>query len=360
MYSPLRYAGHILWKRRPVQLTFFVTKRCNANCPFCFYPRKNGTQPPDEPELSLREVEKLAPSLGSLLWLAFSGGEPFMREDIVDLSRIFYKHCKPSIMLISTNGLMREVVAERTEEILRDCPRSTVVVKLSLDGVGAAHDALRGLPGSFDKVMRTYGLLGELTEKYSNFELGVNTVFCPQNENEMAEIFEFTRGLKKLRTHTLSLMRGETCESEPKALDLKKYREAAGMLEAEIKGRARNGYRFFGARLKSAQDILQRRYIYETVSARKRLIPCYAGALNLVLTETGDVYPCEMLGRRMGSVRETDYDLRELVRSDEARSVLGRIRANGCHCSHECYFMTNILFNPKQYPALLRESLYVR
>jgi radical SAM protein with 4Fe4S-binding SPASM domain len=96
------------------------------------------------------------------------------------------------------------------------------------------------------------------------------------------------------------------------------------------------------------------------MSARKRLIPCYAGALNLVLTETGDVYPCEMLGRRMGSVRETDYDLRELVRSDEARSVLGRIRANGCHCSHECYFMSNILFNPRQYPALLRESLYVR
>jgi len=357
VYSPLRYAGHIFWKRRPVQLTFFVTRRCNAGCPFCFYRRKGDAQPLSEPELALDEVERLAPFVGRLLWLAFSGGEPFMREDIVDISRIFYRHAKPSIMLISTNGLMPEAIAERTEEILRDCPRTTVVVKLSLDGVGEAHDVLRGSPGSFDKVMRTYGLLGELTGKYSNFELGMNTVFCPENENEMEEIFDFTRGLKRLRTHTLSLVRGEVRDSGPKALDLNKYREAAGRLEADIRGRSQTGYRFFGAGLKSAQDILQRRYIYETISAGKRLIPCYAGALNLVLTETGEVYPCEMLSRRMGSVRDYDYDMRALVRSDEARSAVGRIRATECHCSHECYFMTNILFNPRLYPALLRESL---
>ena len=28
-----------------------------------------------------------------------------------------------------------------------------------------------------------------------------------------------------------------------------------------------------------------------------------------------------------------------------------------CYCTHECYFMTNILFNPRLYPALAREYI---
>src|SRR3990172_6521916 len=56
MYSWLRHAGSILWKRQPIQLTFFVTRKCNARCPFCFYLRSaEGTsaaerrRPPGEP-----------------------------------------------------------------------------------------------------------------------------------------------------------------------------------------------------------------------------------------------------------------------------------------------------------------------
>jgi len=31
-----------------------------------------------------------------------------------------------------------------------------------------------------------------------------------------------------------------------------------------------------------------------------------------------------------------------------------------CHCTHECYFMTNILFNPRLYPSLMKEYLLLR
>jgi hypothetical protein len=56
-------------------------------------------------------------------------------------------------------------------------------------------------------------------------------------------------------------------------------------------------------------------------------------------------------------VRQSEYDLQHLLESDRGRKILRVIHNKGCHCTHECYFMTNILFNPSRYPALLKEYL---
>jgi radical SAM protein with 4Fe4S-binding SPASM domain len=355
MYSPWRHVDSVVWKRRPLQLTFFVTRKCNARCPYCFY--LNGATPPDsaDGELTLEEIRRIARSLGPLLWLAFSGGEPFLRKDLVEISRVFYAHNRPAIMLYPTNGLLPELIYRETEQILSDCPRSTVVVKLSLDGIGADHDALRRTPGGFARVMQTYRRLAGLLYEYPNFELGINTVFLSENQDKMDEIIDFVGTLAHVKTHTISLARGELADPRYQAVDADKYRRAVARLEANLKNRTANIYRFRGARLKAAQDILQRRLIHRTVIEQRRQIPCYAGRLNLVLTETGEVYPCEMLDTRLGNVREYHYDLARLLRSEAARTVNESIMDNRCYCTHECYFITNILFNPRLYPALLRE-----
>jgi radical SAM protein with 4Fe4S-binding SPASM domain len=119
-------------------------------------------------------------------------------------------------------------------------------------------------------------------------------------------------------------------------------------------------YRFRGGRIKAAQDILQRRLIHRTMREHTRIIPCYAGRLNLVLTEEGDVFPCELLRESFGNVRDFELDLKRVVRSEQARRVNDSIRNNGCSCTHECYFMTNILFNPRMYPALMKEYRRLR
>ncbi|MEJ2324900.1 MAG: radical SAM protein [Nitrospirota bacterium] len=358
MHSPLRFVPDIFVKRRPVHLTVFLTRRCNARCPFCFY--ADDDEEAASSELSLEELERLASSMGPLLWLAFSGGEIFLRKDIAEVSRAFYERNSPSIMLFSTNGLMPCPIREKTEEILRACPRSVVAVKLSLDGVGERHDALRGVPGSFDKVLETYGALKGLLDAYGNFELGVNTVFCAENQDDMDEIIEFVRTLDGIKTHTVSLVRGNTREEGMKDVDLDKYLRTIEKLEADLKRGRAPMYRFRGARLKAAQDILQRRTIYRTVRENACQLPCYAGRLNLVVTETGGVYPCETFeeGLRMGSLREHGCDMRKVLESPRAREVVSRIE-KGCFCSHECYTMTNILFNPRMYPALLREYLAI-
>jgi radical SAM protein with 4Fe4S-binding SPASM domain len=306
-------------------------------------------------ELSLEEVRKISASMGRLLWLAFSGGEIFLRDDIVEITKIFYEQNKPAIILLPTNGQLPEIIRERTEQILKHCRKSTVVVKLSLDGPEEIHDTMRGVKGAFRKTLETYRLLGLYLDEYDNFELGVNSVFCGANQDRMEEIIGYVGGLDRIKTHTVSLVRGDIPKGRLKEIAPGKYCEMSGILEQNLKNKLTGGYRFRGSRIKTAQDILQRRLIYETLTRQKRSTPCFAGKLTTVITESGDVYPCESFAGKIGNVRESDYDVNRILRSKEGKKVRRDIGEKKCHCTHECYFMINILFNPARYPSLLRE-----
>lgn len=360
MYSPLRFLPLIARKYRPIHLTFFVTKKCNQRCRFCFYLKKEqeeqqGQNMADPPALlSLKEIELISRSMGSLLWVAFSGGEIFLRDDLVDISRIIYRHNRPSIMLYPTNGMEPELILGQTTEILKHCKQSIIAVKLSIDGLKDKHDSIRGVPGSFENVMKTYEALGPLLGQYSNFELGVNTLFFSENQDDMSGIISFVKGLDMIKTHTVSLVRGDLREGGLKHVDVGKYLEAATELEQGLRSGESPTYGFSGAKIKAAQDILQRRLIHRTVTEQSRQLPCYAGRLNVVLTENGDVYPCEAFEKKLGNVRETAFDVVEFLKAHEEDI---RPLSESCFCSHECFMMTNILFNPRMYPALLGQYM---
>ncbi len=275
-----------------------------------------------------------------------------MREDISEITRVFYENNRPAIILFPTNGLLTDVIYEKMKEILGSCKKSTIVLKLSLDGTEDLHDSIRG-KGNFQKTLDTYRALAGLLDAYPNFDVGINTVFCSANQDRMPEIIDFVKGLDKIKTHTVSLIRGEGL----KDVDMDRYRLTIEMMAGNLRGGSSSIYRFRGARLKAAQDILQRRLIYDTETEKRQQLECYAGRLNLVLTETGDLYPCESFTMKMGNVRDNAYDIRRILRSSHAREILASIRDEGCFCSHECYLMTNILFNVRMYPRLFREYL---
>ncbi|MBW2484384.1 MAG: radical SAM protein, partial [Deltaproteobacteria bacterium] len=211
----------------------------------------------------------------------------------------------------------------------------------------------------YRKTLATCEALGKLVDRYSNFELGINTVFCQANQDHIDGIIDLVQTLPQVKTHTVSLVRGEVSQDDLKEVDLEKYNKIIKRMEDDLKKRLASTYRFRGGKLKAAQDILQRRLIYEAARTDRRTDPCYAGKLNLVMTETGDLYPCEDFSENMkfGSIRKSGYDLQGVLHSDQAAKILDFIYDYGCHCTHECYFMTNILFNPRRYPGLLKEYL---
>jgi MoaA/NifB/PqqE/SkfB family radical SAM enzyme len=353
MHSPLRHARSLFLKTRPIHLTFFVTRRCNARCPLCFYAKARDAEDA-APELDLAEVRRVAGSLGSLLWVLFSGGEPFLREDLAEVAGVFHDVNRAAFLTFPTNGLLPETVVETTEAILKRCPESVVVVKVSLDGVGERHDALRRTPGGFEKAVRTCDELSALAARYRRLEVGVNTLLCAQNQWHLPELVRFVRGMGGVRSHTLTLQRGAPAGSE--AVDLRQYRALSELLERAWSPQRGRLHRFAGARLKAAQDRVQRRLIHRTVAEGRRVLPCYAGRLNLVLTEGGELHPCESRwDRSFGNVRDAGYDVRAMLRSERGRALAADVAGGECWCSHECNFLTNILFHPGTQPALVRE-----
>ena len=355
LFSPFRHVDSVARKGRPIHLTYFVTRKCNARCPYCFYLASTRAEPQAAVELSLEEIAQVSQSLGSLLWLAFSGGEIFLRKDLAAISRHFYRNNRPAIMLFPSNGTLPDTIFATLEEVLIDCPRSLIVVKLSLDALGEKHDTLRCTPGNFDRLLRTIDALAPLAARHANLEIGVNTVFCSENQDDMTEIFDFVAGLAPVTTHTLSLVRGDLAQPEYLHVDPDKYRRAAEDLARRIHERKTPIGTYRGAKLKAAQDVLQRRAIYRALTTGARAHPCYAGSLSLVLNETGEVFPCETLDASIGNVRDHDYDLSRMLRSDHAKDVLRPIQEKACCCTHECNMLMNVLFDVRRYPALLAQ-----
>ncbi|HEX9188217.1 MAG TPA: radical SAM protein [Vicinamibacteria bacterium] len=357
MRAALRHVPSLFLKTSPLHLTFFVTRRCNARCPLCFYAAERDAEG-GAPELSLDEIRRVARSMGKLLWVLFSGGEPFLRPDLPEIAGAFHDANGAGFLTVPTNGLMPELIADATEEILRRCPDGVVVVKLSLDGVGADHDAVRRVPGGFEKVLRTHERLAAVARRHPRLELGVNTLFCAENQWRLDGLLELVAGLDGVRSHTLTMVRGEPGAGVPAGVDLDQYRRVTARLEERWRGRF---HRFAGSRLKAAQDRVQRQLVHATLLERRRLLPCYAGRLGIVLSERGEVAACEPRRREpLGNVRDVGYRVSEILRSARARGVLDDIAAEGCHCAHECNLLVNLLFNPAMYPRLAGEWARLR
>lgn len=352
VHAALRHVPSLLVKTRPAQLTFFVTRRCNATCPFCFYAEERDRRG-GAPELTLDEIRRVARSMGPLPWVLFSGGEPYLREDLAAIAQAFHDANGARFLTVPTNGLLPHLVAETTEEILRRCPRSVVVVKLSIDGVGEDHDALRRTPGGFEKVLRSCERLALLSRAHPRLEIGVNTVVCRENQERMDGIVDLVAGLEGVRSHTLTLARGEGSPGAFADVDLDAYRRATARRDARW---SRRFHRFAGGGVKAALDRVQRGVIEATLVERRRVVPCRAGRRSLVLSECGDLSACEPRRREpLGNVRAAGCDVGAVLRSPDALRVLEDVGAGGCHCAHECNVLVNVLFEPRTYPRLLRE-----
>ncbi|HEX6525587.1 MAG TPA: hypothetical protein VF070_37090, partial [Streptosporangiaceae bacterium] len=71
-------------------------------------------------DLTFPEWDRVFESLGRApYWFTFSGGEPTLRKDLPDLVASAYRHCRPGIINIPTNGIQHKVIPGRIERVLR-------------------------------------------------------------------------------------------------------------------------------------------------------------------------------------------------------------------------------------------------
>ena len=172
----------------PLNLTISLDYKCNSRCLTCNIWKKEVIP------FSLEEYKALFANMGKVLWVTFSGGEPFLRKDLVEICTSFYLECRPSFINIPTNGILYKRIPFMIEEIAGNCSEAEIIVNLSLDQWGEEHDRIRQVPGNFEKAIKTYEALRKLS--IPNLTMGIHTVISRYNVKDFHEIYHKLTDLK--------------------------------------------------------------------------------------------------------------------------------------------------------------------
>lgn len=138
-------------------VTFHVTNPCNFRCEHCYH---NDYTKADD--LDLIEIKRLAVEMAEnqASDVILTGGEPFLRPDLIEMVGIFSDHYIASI--INTNGSLI------TKDHLQALKKNRVgLLSISLDGPTAEiHNGIRKNPTSWQKIMALLPLLEEYGIKF--------------------------------------------------------------------------------------------------------------------------------------------------------------------------------------------------
>jgi len=294
--------------------------------------------------------DRIFRSLGRApFWITFSGGEPFLRADLPDICRSAYEHCRPGIINIPTNGLLGERIVSAVARICQSCPRTSIVINLSLDHVGEEHDRIRGVPGNFQRAVATYHALRKLAAP--NLTLGIHTVISVFNVADFPRLY---RELMELRPDSyITEIAEERVELDTVGTGItptaEQYAQAIGFLLEEMRRKTPGASPV--ARIAQAFRREYYRLVVRWLQEQTQIIPCYAGFASAQIAPQGDVWTCCVRAEPIGNLREADYDFRRVWFSPRAEALRRSIRARECHCPLANAAYTNMLHHP---PTLLR------
>jgi radical SAM protein with 4Fe4S-binding SPASM domain len=160
----------------PKTVIWDVTYACNLSCPHCL--TNSGRK--GRRELDTKEAFHLIDVLSAakILYLSLTGGEPFMRDDILEL--LAYLAETGMRVAIATNGFH---ISPKTIKGLRDLP--VFQIQVSIDGIGEQHDRFRGRDGAFEsacKALRRF--------KDEGLSTSVNTTATAQNIDRLEGVID--------------------------------------------------------------------------------------------------------------------------------------------------------------------------
>lgn len=180
---PTAVPAHLSFDRAPLRVYWEITRSCSLACRHC---RAEATLGSDPAELTPAEGRALLDGLASFdppPHVILTGGDPLERADLFELiayarSRGLHVSVSPSATPRLTTDVVRRLVEAGVEAI-----------SLSIDGAtAAAHDDLRGVPGTFERTLEAGRVAREAKLMFQ-----VNTLVCAETVDALPEIYELVR-----------------------------------------------------------------------------------------------------------------------------------------------------------------------
>jgi radical SAM protein with 4Fe4S-binding SPASM domain len=262
-----------------------------------------------------------------------SGGEPFLKKDLVDLVYYFAKaHSGVSDIGILSNLYQEGLTVRRLEEIQSRCGRVQLWIGTSLDGVGERHDQTRGKGDAYRKFRTT---LTSIKQRFPLIPVSVNFTLTPENADDLYAVFRFcqTEGLGFSCQFPVPWKDAETFSFSEKTLD--------AVDEMILKIVEEKVQRVSDLRV-IIPEIFYLTGLVEYQRHPQRVFACCgAGAQFVTISPIGDVYLCPPLkGRVVGSLRQDPFDT--IWVSKRAQRLRKWIAQGTCHCWLNCTVYPNV------------------
>lgn len=344
------HAAGRVYTPKPLFSTLVVTHRCNSRCIMCSYWKRQDS----EKDLTVTEIGEIFrnPLFSSLETIALSGGEPILREDLVQIAQAILDSC-PQIkgMTLLTNGLEPSLVVKKVKELLaltntRRLNRFSVSV--SLDGCGATHEKIRGIPQAFEKVSETIDRLKRLQHQ-TPFYLSSACVVQPLNINNLVELSDFGEELG------LPITFAPVCVSDVLLRDAA-TKDSLKFTDDQVKQLKTSFDRKQEKNLQPSNVPFWREY-FSIINGKKRRLPCFLVHHFAGVDSDGTLYMCAADSSLVyGNVRDESPDkIWYSVRAKEVRKRAEKYFCPSCTVccntafsfSHEFFYYAGFLLKEK-------------
>lgn len=271
----------------PIDCVLAVTYRCNSRCTMCDIWKLK-----DTPELELEYFKKLPANLRDI---NVSGGEPFLRQDIVELVKTLHETCPKARIVISTNGYLADLIKDKMRQILKIAPNTGVGI--SIDGIEEMHDKIRGIPGGFKLAINTVGVLrSELGMK----NLRLAFTISKQNVEHLRKVYDLSQELGVQFTLALAqssefFFGGKQVQESPDEAVLKsQFNYVVGK---ELRSwRPKRWVRAYFAKS-----------LFDFAKTGKQALPSKAGTDFFFLDPFGNIYPSVVHNAIMGNLKQQSF-----------------------------------------------------
>jgi len=343
----------------PVKLTIGLTYRCQSRCNYCniwkFYqnnPEGYKNEVPSIVYLTMFEALR-----DNILWLDFTGGEPFLRKEIVEIVSFALNNTGIVAAGITTNGLDCDLVLNKTSEILTKSKKKQLVIGVSIDGKPEIYERARGLNG-FEHAMRTFLELKRLTKSFNNLRPHIAYTFNVFNAGSFPSFYRFISeeyGISIVEVsfaiqHSFGyyfqnrLAATIRTNDEFKKLTLK---DIQFILSLRQKSRINYTNPLSLARALFYDHYLRNVSTYFS-NPKQQIIPCKACELSAYIDPNGYVYPCIMWNEVLGSLKKRSF--KTIWASAERKKAMQDVSAGRCPncwtpCEAQLSWIANLPFS---------------
>ena len=292
-----------------MEACIIVTYRCNARCYMCNTWRHPSKR---DDEIKSTIVSRIP---DGLKFVNITGGEPFLREDLREIINVALT--KTERLVISSNGYFTDRMVRLAEEY-----GNKIGFRISIEGLPASNDSLRGIKDGFDHGLRSLLTLHDMGIK----DIGFGITVSDKNAKDMIELWHLAKriGLEfaTATTHNSYYFHKHDNGYDDPDMVAGEFEKIA--LELLKTNRPKNWFRaYFNMGLANK------------VRGGKRPLACEVGSDVFFLDPGGNVMPCNGSEKPliMGNLNEQSFE--EIWSGPCAEEVRSKVR----NCTNECWMI---------------------